>query len=169
LLRLAADLFLSGLFKGEWDPDKHPRAGEAPNPGWFAPAPKEEASPRRFGWPSRRVGQAIREFAKDAAKKAAIGAAVTMSDGAVFLVELLSNLSPSELNAGEQRITDQLYANFDPPKTLEELQVQPTENILGYDQHHIVEQNPANVEKRELENSEGKCSMTPVIWSGSRD
>lgn len=25
------------LSKGDWDADKHPRAGEGPNPGWFAP------------------------------------------------------------------------------------------------------------------------------------
>jgi hypothetical protein len=25
------------LLRGEWDPDKHPRTGTAPNPGWFAP------------------------------------------------------------------------------------------------------------------------------------
>lgn len=34
---LAAELFRSGLLKGDWDPDKHPRTGTPPNPGWFAP------------------------------------------------------------------------------------------------------------------------------------
>jgi hypothetical protein len=50
---------------------------------------------------------------------------------------------------GEQRILDQLYANFDLPKTLEQLQTSPTDNALGYEQHHIVGQNPANVVKHD--------------------
>ncbi len=33
-----------GLLK-DWDPDRHPRAGVAPNPGWFAPTDGENASP----------------------------------------------------------------------------------------------------------------------------
>jgi hypothetical protein len=33
---LAAQLFNSGLLKGDWDPSKHPRNGGAPNAGWFA-------------------------------------------------------------------------------------------------------------------------------------
>src|ERR1700683_1098600 len=38
-------------------------------------------------------------------------------------------------------------AAFQPPKTLDELQQVPAENILGYEQHHIVNQNPANLAK----------------------
>ncbi len=40
--RLARDLVACGLLKAdaEWD-DKHPRTGEPPNPGWFAPKPGE--------------------------------------------------------------------------------------------------------------------------------
>ena len=34
----------SGLLK-DWDRDRHPRAGVAPNPGWFAPTDGENASP----------------------------------------------------------------------------------------------------------------------------
>jgi hypothetical protein len=35
VVRLAANA--KALAAGDWDPDKHPRAGTAPNPGWFAP------------------------------------------------------------------------------------------------------------------------------------
>jgi hypothetical protein len=60
-------------------------------------------------------------------------------------------LMPTELNTNEpNRAADQWYSTFDLPKTLEELQARPTTNVLGYDLHHIVEQNPANVLKREL-------------------
>ena len=51
-------------------------------------------------------------------------------------------MTSSELNMGEQRAIDQVRASVDPPKTLEELQQDPTQNALGYEQHHIVEQNP---------------------------
>ena len=38
----------------------------------------------------------------------------------------------------------------DPAKTLAELQTAPKSHSLGYDRHHIVGQNPTNVEKRSL-------------------
>jgi hypothetical protein len=63
-------------------------------------------------------------------------------------------LTPDELNEGEDRLTAQWKAALDPPKTLEELQEPPTQNVQGYEQHHIVEQNPSNVEKREAEKRE---------------
>lgn len=34
---LARQLIESGLLKADWDSAKHPRTGEPPNPGWFAP------------------------------------------------------------------------------------------------------------------------------------
>lgn len=42
--RLATDLRACGLMKADpgWE-DEHPRAGQPPNPGWFAPKPKTEA------------------------------------------------------------------------------------------------------------------------------
>ena len=59
--RLARDLVACGLLKADadWD-DKHPRTGEPPNPGWFAPTsgepgadkPKTDAGPAA-GAPSR--------------------------------------------------------------------------------------------------------------------
>lgn len=52
---------------------------------------------------------------------------------------------------GEQRLIDQMITSLDPPKTLEELQARPTENVLGYDRHHIVEQNDYNLKKHLIE------------------
>ncbi len=54
------------------------------------------------------------------------------------------------LDEGEDRLTAQWKAALDPPKTFEALQEPPIENAQGYEQHHIVEQNPSNVEKREV-------------------
>ena len=34
---LTRQLLESGLLKADWDPTQHPRAGQPPNPGWFAP------------------------------------------------------------------------------------------------------------------------------------
>jgi hypothetical protein len=65
----------------------------------------------------------------------------------VLIALLLKVLTPVELNQGEDRLTAQLKAAFDTPKTLDELQQDPTENALGYEQHHIVEQNPSNLAK----------------------
>jgi hypothetical protein len=61
-----------------------------------------------------------------------------------LVVELLDS---SELDPDEQRSIDQGRASVDPPKTLEELQRPPTQNVLGYERHHIVEQNPDNIAK----------------------
>jgi hypothetical protein len=40
---LFRDLVACGLMKADagWDEDEHPRTGSAPNPGWFAPKPKD--------------------------------------------------------------------------------------------------------------------------------
>jgi hypothetical protein len=62
----------------------------------------------------------------------------------------LEDLGPSALNDGEDRAIQQTNAYFDPPKTLEELQRPPAENLLGYETHHLVEQNDDNVAKRAL-------------------
>jgi hypothetical protein len=66
-------------------------------------------------------------------------------------MDFLMGFTPVELNSGEDRLTAQLKAAFDPPKTLEDLQQTPIENVLGYEQHHIVEQNPGNVLKINIE------------------
>jgi len=65
LVSLASELISSGLLKGDWNSDAHPRTGAPPNRGWFAPVPKGP-KPTRAGWlnwPSREVNAAIRVIA----------------------------------------------------------------------------------------------------------
>jgi hypothetical protein len=46
IARRVAELWRSGLLKADSDWDaKHPRTGTPPNPGWFAPVPKEPQVP----------------------------------------------------------------------------------------------------------------------------
>ncbi len=44
-LRKLTALFDAGWLAKGWDPSKHPRVGSGPNPGWFAPADGDGASP----------------------------------------------------------------------------------------------------------------------------
>ena len=60
---------------------------------------------------------------------------------------IIDFLDSGELERGEQQVVDELRSSIDPPKTLEQLQQPPIENRLGYQRHHGVEQNPANVAK----------------------
>jgi hypothetical protein len=55
--RLARDLVACGLLKADadWD-DKHPRTGEPPNPGWFAPTEGTTAADAPSTKPSRATG-----------------------------------------------------------------------------------------------------------------
>jgi hypothetical protein len=46
LHRLAKQLWASGMLKADWDLDKHPRTGEKPNPGWFAPIAHSDPGPQ---------------------------------------------------------------------------------------------------------------------------
>ena len=104
----------------------------------------------RAGWPLRHVNQAAREFVKELAQAFKASELNPLLRGVVLdvLIELLLKaLTPVELNEGEDRLTAQLKAAFDAPKTLDALQQDPTENALGYEQHHIVEQNPSNLAK----------------------
>ena len=71
------------------------------------------------------------------------GSLVLMGPIGDFIVGILDGFSLTELNRGEERAIAQWRANFDPPKNLEELRV-PNPDRLGYEPHHIVEQNPAN-------------------------
>ena len=48
-------------------------------------------------------------------------------------------------------MVEQARSSLDPPKTLVELQTPPTENVFGYELHHIVEQNPSNIAKSPVE------------------
>ena len=54
-------------------------------------------------------------------------------------------------NMYELRLEQQVNAYFGTPKTLEELQPPPAGDPLGYERHHIVEQNDANIAKGGLE------------------
>jgi hypothetical protein len=151
-VRLAVDLACSGLLKSDWDPAKHPRTGEKPNPGWFAEVAREvrEATARMWAWPSPRFNKALRVLVRDVAEKGGLSELGPYGDAAAIIFELVKQLGPSELNDGEQRAIEQTNAYFDPPKTLEELQRPPAQNVLGYERHHIVEQNDDNVEKEAL-------------------
>ena len=64
-----------------------------------------------------------------------------------LLEAVIFTLDSPPLNQGEQQALDQIRAAADPPKTLDELQQPPTDNVLGYQRHHGVEQNPDNVVK----------------------
>ena len=152
IMRRAAELYRSGLLKADWDPTKHPRIGVPPNRGWFAPVPKEPKPPAA-GWPLRRVNVAAREAFAEATEIFARTAEYLLRglpavDG---ILAFISAYSPIELNQGEDRLTAQLKAALQPPETLEELQQEPTENILGYEQHHIVGQNDDNLAKKTIE------------------
>ncbi len=148
-MALAVELAACGLLKGDWDPAKHPRTGQKPNPGWFAEVAREvrAVTARMRAWPSPRFNKALRELVKDVAEKGGLSELGPYGDAAAIILELVQKLGPSELNDGEQRAIEQTNAYFDPPKTLEELQMRPTQNALGYERHHIVEQNDDNVEK----------------------
>lgn len=167
-VRLAADLFWSSLLKGEWDPSKHPRTEEPPNPGWFAPVPKEETTPEsRRGWPPPIVNKAFRNLvARIAERGPLIGVAALgpIAEATILLYEVLNS---TPLNEGEdERLAAQWRANLDPPKTFEELQKQPIDDILGYDQHHVVERNPDNLERRDLEKFTSAVIEDPdnLVW-----
>jgi hypothetical protein len=150
--RLAVELACSSLLKGDWDPAQHPRTGEKPNPGWFAEVAREvrEVTTRMRAWPSPRFSKALRVLVRDVAEKGGLSELGPYGDAAAIILELVKQLGPSELNDGEQRAIEQTNAYFDPPKTLEELQSPPAQNVLGYERHHIVEQNDDNVEKEAL-------------------
>ncbi|MBV8473011.1 MAG: hypothetical protein JO107_02780 [Hyphomicrobiales bacterium] len=159
---LAAQLLGSRLLKG-WASSQHPRLGGPPNRGWFAPKPPDPNAPKPLGIPARaspmrelfraglRVGRAvIRRAAEEAlgAGSLALRLGAKVAGPIETIVDLLDS---TELNRGEQQVLDQLRASLNPPETLDELQQPPTENALGYELHHIVEQNPDNIAKSPLD------------------
>jgi hypothetical protein len=148
---LATELYCSALLKaGDWDPDEHPRTGTKPNPGHFAEKPKDPNLPAKRGWPLPIVNKKVKEWIAERAGKLVMDTGRLIIRG-MPVVDAISTflevLSPAELNGGEDRLVAQMRTNFDPPKTFEELQQKPTENVLGYERHHIVEQTDANIEK----------------------
>ena len=153
---LAERLFHSGLLRGVWDESLHPRTGEPPNRGWFAgkpDAPGAAGSARPADWPSKVVNFVIRSGALESMLRIAetdpkVRTAAMILDLTLEAIVWLRDEFPNEdSDAGQARAADQIYANFQPPKTLSELQTQPQDHLLGYEQHHIVEENPANVAK----------------------
>jgi hypothetical protein len=157
---LAAQLIARGLLR-DWDSAKHPRVGDKPNPGWFAakpvdpnaPPPAVPAEPSLVREFLRAARVEARALLKGAAKKAVADGRLALwaiPDLKLLVETLVEVLDPTPLNGGEQQVLDQIRAADDPPKTLEELQQPPEENVLGYQRHHIVEQNPDNVAKSPL-------------------
>ena len=158
-LATALDLAACGLLKAdpEWDA-KHPRTGTPPNPGYFAPVPKDQLPERpagpKPGWPPKAVNTAVREWLKTIVGKAT-------SKGGQLLVDFVpvvdafatffEALGVTPTNMYEVRLEQQVNAYFSTPKTLEELQQPPAGDPLGYERHHIVEQNDANIAKGDLE------------------
>jgi len=141
-----------GLLKGDWDPAKHPRTGQPPNRGWFAPRPPgtkppepELPEPGLLGWVTvfgkfiARIGALVRGIVRIVA--------LAGSWVADILFAASEALAPEPLEPNSRVKFEEDQANLDPPKSLEELQTLPTQNTLGYDHHHIVEQNPDNLAK----------------------
>ena len=149
---LARDLIACGLLKADADWDaKHPRTGSPPNPGWFANKPKDpsaDTAPKvNSGWPPRAIGQKVRTFL---AGRLTWRGTEALIDGVPYLDAIamfLETLEPQPTNMYEVRLEQQMRANFSSPKTLDDLQRMPEGDTFGYERHHIVEQNDANVEK----------------------
>ena len=68
--------------------------------------------------------------------------------GVDIVAVIVEALNPGDTNMYEVRLNAQMMAALESPKSLDELQSEPTENRLGFEAHHIVEQNPENIEKR---------------------
>jgi hypothetical protein len=187
IIRRALELYRSGLLKAGWDPAKHPRRGTPPNRGWFSPiedssnVEESGSSPERRnispkGWPSNRArSKALRwldDYAGDIVqiggrllfRGTEIGLAITVFVTDLGLTELNRDENPDII--GKQRLIDQMITALNPPKILEELQARPTENVLGYDIHHIVEQNDYNVQKNIVEKFGAERINGPdnVVW-----
>jgi hypothetical protein len=192
-VELATQLFWSGLLKGDWDPDKHPRTGEPPNRGWFAPRedkgelsdesktkpPSEDGEDEpgnwRQKWEARSFVRSMRIIQR-AEVWAILKAAQFLYWTSVFkervelAIAVFETMSLAHRMQATQRAIEVARASLDPPKTLVELQTPPTQNILGYEVHHIVEQNPDNLLKSPVEVSVEKFgrdlidSPNNLIW-----
>jgi hypothetical protein len=162
---LAAQLAEIGLLKGSWDPDKHPRLGGPPNAGWFAPKTDADQSGQRDATESKDERLQEERLAADAYNRRALARTLVREAALIILGSgTLKNWVESEevkiankglatleiaeiLIRAQERTNQMLRASQDPPKTLQELQSEPTENWMGYELHHIVEQNPDNIAK----------------------
>ena len=203
---IARQLMECGLLKTDWDSASHPRTGEPPNPGWFAPkddggvqvaendaeppptmtdapskpfgvkpaqsvgappAPRREPAspaspsesekePDRPDSTGRGIMRALRAFLKEEALP-------TIEAGEVFrywasekvreaIANAVANLRIEVAYARASLLIphillEEALASADPPKSLEELQARSGQKSLGYDDHHMVQANPANVAK----------------------
>ena len=79
--------------------------------------------------------------------EAAEAAAIGVTEAETFY----ASLTAEDLGQGGKLAAEQIRALDTLPKTMEELAVSPTENVSGYDAHHIVEQHKFNILKREIE------------------
>jgi len=219
-VELAEQLIESGLLKADWDSSKHPRTGEPPNPGWFAPKDDAPAQAAQNGFEPRptmtdaklgsdwfapivdehkppatieaepeplpngeaesasalqgqpgaepaKPARSPRDILRDlrallkretfpliAAEVIVDWAADRFKDAiATAIAELKLSLifTPGGMNRASLRALAEAQAAVDPPKTLAELQTEPTENVEGYDGHHLVQQNSSNVAKSRIE------------------
>ena len=203
---LARRLIEAGLLKADWDAAEHPRTGESPNPGWFAPrddggvqvaendaeppptmtdapskptwagpAQSEGAPPAPRGEPAspasppvpkkepekpnstgREVMRALRAFLKEEALPTIEAGEIFRSWASEKVREAIANAVANlriEVACARasllvpQILLDEALASADPPKSLDELQTRSRQKGLGYDDHHMVQANPANVAK----------------------
>jgi len=143
-IALLESLYWSGLLKADddWN-SKHPRTGKPPNRGWFDSVPKEPKLPvpgESRKWPLKEANQHARDWEKKNPSPRMPSHAARLE----LIAVLIKELSKMGLNEGEDLITAQLYASYDPPKTLDELRQRPEQYSASYERHHIVEQNAAN-------------------------
>ena len=174
VLRRAIELRRSGLLKADWDPTKHPRTGTPPNRAWFATKPKPASVPtirQKTGWPRPSVNQRVRalfRFAKVLFAATELAAALSGVVLDILIWSLLKTVEPVELNQGDDRLIAQLKAALlDSPKTLEQMREYPTENTLGYEQHHIVNQNDDNIQKDATVAKFGSAAINDpnnIVW-----
>ena len=158
-LTLALDLVACNLLKvdPDWDA-KHPRTGTSPYPNRFATKPKDpetDKPPRpASGWPPKEANEAVKSWLEEIAGQATWRGTEALINRMPYgdaIIAFLDVMEPQPTNLYELRLEQQLRANFAAPKTLEELQSPPDGDPLGYERHHIVEQNDDNVAKDELE------------------
>jgi hypothetical protein len=146
---------LSDREEARSEPTSAARSGDAEPPDDAAAAESEEPVDADDGaqggsWTWRRVLTAVRQALKIAGKAAIrTGRFVLWSDFTlkVAIEAAIDLLAATPANPDEQRVIDQTNASFDPPKTLDELRQRPARFRLGYERHHIVERNPANLAK----------------------
>jgi hypothetical protein len=93
---------------------------------------------KRQALPTIEAGEIFRFWASEKIREAVANAVVNLRDEAAYARAI--SLIP-------QILLDEALASADPPKSLEELQTRSRQKGLGYDDHHVVQANPANVAK----------------------